>query len=51
MKFYLSSYRIPTPDDFTKLIGKQPARTKLALIPNAKDYSTGPGYEVALVIG
>lgn len=51
MRLYLSSYRIPTPGDFTKFIGKQPAQTKLALIPNAKDYFTELGYEAALVIG
>lgn len=38
MKLYLSSYRIPTPSDFIKLIGKDPAKTTMALIPNAKDY-------------
>lgn len=38
MKLYLSSYRIPTPDDLAQLIGKQPRDTKMAIIPNAKDY-------------
>lgn len=38
MKLYLASYRIPTLKDFTALIGKNPADTKLAMIPNAKDY-------------
>jgi dipeptidase E len=38
MKLYLSSYRIPTPQDFVGLIGKTPSETKIALIPNAKDY-------------
>lgn len=38
MKLYLSSYRIPTPKDFSDLIGKKPQQTKLAVIPNAKDY-------------
>ena len=38
MKLYLSSYRVPTPDDLFKLVGKQPQEIKVALIPNAKDY-------------
>jgi dipeptidase E len=38
MKLYLSSYRIPTPDDLAKLLGKPLHDTSVALIPNAKDY-------------
>ncbi len=38
MKLYLASYRMPTPDDFARLVGKEPAQTKLALINNAKDF-------------
>lgn len=38
MKLYLSSYRIPTPQDLFELIGKNPAQITVALIPNAKDY-------------
>lgn len=41
MKLYLSSYRIPTPDDLARLIGKNFADTKAALIPNAQDYYAG----------
>jgi dipeptidase E len=38
MKLYLSSYRIPDPQVLTDLLGKSPRQTKVALIPNAKDY-------------
>jgi dipeptidase E len=38
MKLYLSSYRIPTPEDLYKLLDKTPGETKVAIIPNAKDY-------------
>jgi dipeptidase E len=38
MKLYLSSYRVPAPDELFKLVGKNPADIKAALIPNAKDY-------------
>jgi dipeptidase E len=38
MKLYLSSYRIPTPDDLAKLLSKPLKGTSVALIPNAKDY-------------
>jgi dipeptidase E len=37
VKLYLSSYRIPTPDDFYELVGKR-QNIKLAIITNAKDY-------------
>ncbi len=37
MKLYLSSYRVPTPDDFVELIGKPAGTIRLAMIPNAKD--------------
>ena len=38
MKLYLSSYRIPTPDDLAQLLGKPLREVSVALIPNAKDY-------------
>lgn len=38
MKLYLSSYRIPTPDDLAQLLGKPLDKVSVALIPNAKDY-------------
>lgn len=38
MRIYLSSYRIPTPDNLINLIGKSPSETKTAVIPNAQDY-------------
>jgi len=38
MKLYLSSIRIPTPDDLSNLLGKPLASTSIALIPNAQDY-------------
>jgi dipeptidase E len=38
MKFYLSSYLIPNPNDLFSLIGKDPAKTKVGLITNSKDY-------------
>lgn len=40
MKLYLSSIRIPAPQELSKLIGKQLTDVKVALIPNAKDYYT-----------
>ena len=38
MKLYLSSYRVPTPKDLAKLVGKDFVDMKVALITNAKDY-------------
>jgi len=38
MKFYLSSYMIPTPNDLFSLVGKGPAKIKVGFITNAKDY-------------
>ncbi len=38
MKLYLSSYRIPTPDDLKKLLEREFKDTKVAIIPNAQDY-------------
>ncbi len=38
MKLYLTSYRIPDLQVLTDLVGKMPDKTKMALIPNAKDY-------------
>jgi dipeptidase E len=38
MKLYLSSYRIPTPKDFEKLLEKPLNEVSVALISNAKDY-------------
>lgn len=37
MKLYLSSYRIPTPDELFALLGKSPIGSRVAIIPNAKD--------------
>ncbi len=41
MKLYLSSYRIPTPNDLIRLLGQIPNETKVAIIPNAQDYYVG----------
>lgn len=38
MKLYLSSFRIPTPNDLETLLGKPLSSTSVALIANAKDY-------------
>jgi dipeptidase E len=38
VKLYLSSHKVPTPDDLVALVGKKPADTKVILIMNAKDY-------------
>ncbi len=38
MKLYLSSIRIPTPNDLSTLLGKPLKSISVALIPNAKDY-------------
>lgn len=38
MKLYLSSIRIPTPNDLSTLLGKPLKSVSVALIPNAKDY-------------
>ncbi len=38
MKLYLSSYRVPTTKDLFGLLRTNPNQTKVALIPNAKDY-------------
>ncbi|HKU19037.1 MAG TPA: Type 1 glutamine amidotransferase-like domain-containing protein [Candidatus Saccharimonadales bacterium] len=38
MKLYLSSYRIPDLQVLSELVGKPAAKTKVGLIPNAKDY-------------
>lgn len=38
MKLYLSSYRIPTPDDLATLLGKPLKQVSMVLIPNAQDY-------------
>lgn len=38
MKLYLTSYRIPTPDELFKLLPKPAIECKVAIIPNAKDY-------------
>jgi dipeptidase E len=37
-KLYLSSYRIPAPQDLEGLLGKPLRETSVALISNAKDY-------------
>lgn len=38
MKLYLSSYRIPKPEEFLSLFLKPAAGCRLAIIPNAQDY-------------
>ncbi|HSX16808.1 MAG TPA: Type 1 glutamine amidotransferase-like domain-containing protein [Patescibacteria group bacterium] len=38
MKLYLTSYRIPDIHVLAELVGKEPKNTKVALIPNGKDY-------------
>lgn len=38
MKLYLSSYRVPTPDDLAALVGKPATEISMALITNAQDY-------------
>lgn len=38
MKLYLSSYRIPTPEELFALLPMPPTECSVAIIPNAKDY-------------
>lgn len=38
MKLYLSSYRLPVPEELFALLPKIPVECKVAIIPNAKDY-------------
>lgn len=38
MKLYLASYRVPTMDNLISLLGRNPSDTKVAILPNAKDY-------------
>lgn len=38
MKLYLTSYRIPTPDDLKDLLKKDFSQVRVATIANAKDY-------------
>ena len=38
MKMYLSSYRLPFPNELSLLVSKPLKNIKMALIPNAKDY-------------
>lgn len=45
MKLYLSSIRIPAPQEFKALVGKPFSETTLALIPNANDFLTGQARE------
>ena len=45
MKLYLSSYRIPVPDELRKLLGKPLGETSVALIPNAADYYSKLAWE------
>lgn len=37
MKLYLSSYRVPTPNDLFALLPKPPEQCRVVVIPNAKD--------------
>ena len=45
MKLYLSSIRVPAPEGLQELLGKPFDDTKLALIPNAKDYYAKRAWE------
>lgn len=38
MKLFLTSYRIPAPEELFELVGKRPEDIRMAVIPNAKDY-------------
>lgn len=38
MKLYLTSYRVPTPNDLFALLEQSPVQTKTAVIPNGQDY-------------
>lgn len=38
MKLYLTSFRVPDVRVLSDLVGKEPSKTKLAIIPNGKDY-------------
>lgn len=38
MKLYLSSYRVPAPNELEALVGKPFSGCRTAIIPNAKDY-------------
>jgi dipeptidase E len=40
MKLYLSSYRVPAPDELISLLGKPASSVELAIIPNARDYNS-----------
>ena len=46
MKLYLSSYRIPTPNDLSELLGKPLQSVSVALIPNAKDYYSQRAWDI-----
>lgn len=48
MKLYLTSYRIPVPEKLFELVGKSPTETRIAIIPNAKDYYSERAWSVKL---
>lgn len=48
MKLYLSSYRVPTPDELFQLLLKPPAGCKVAVIPNAQDYRSSEERQLRL---
>lgn len=48
MKLYLSSYRVPTPKELFKLVGKQPQDIRMAVVNNAKDHEEPDVYEQKL---
>lgn len=37
MRLYLSSYRVPVPEELFRLVGKPSHEIKMAIVPNAKD--------------
>ena len=37
MRLYLSSYRVPVPEELFRLIGKAPSEVRMAMVGNAKD--------------
>jgi dipeptidase E len=48
MKLYLTSYRIPVPDELFAMLPKSSPETKLAYIPNAKDYKSPSEYQESM---
>ena len=48
MRLYLASYRLPSPPELIRLIGKDPSLVRLALIPNARDYKDAEEYRLGM---